>query len=471
MDAARTVNLARTLVESADAPTHAWLVGTPGRRRLGLVGTSGGRGVFEQDGRTWTVCGDTLYELVTLSPFLATSRGTIVNDGLPVSWATNGDGGQQLAIVGGGQLKILNLTTNLLSAPIALPLTRAPLHIGYLDGYFVLSEKDSLLTWFSAIENGTSWDALDFFTRSTASDRIVGMVCANNRVWIFGSETTEAYEDVGDADNPFQPIKGSLFQIGCAGAATISVGVSTVRWVGRSGIGGAVLYRLEGYAGRRISTHAIEAALAKATTLADAEGLTYEQDGHLYYAVTCPSAGDAGETYVIDETDGQAWHQRAAWNATLGREEKWAVRGHAYIGTTHVVGARDSGAICALELDTYDDDGAILRSVRRAPYLGAENAWATLDRVELGIEGGVGLTLGQGSDPQIELRVSKDGAKTWWSAGVAAIGKIGEFDTRAFWTRLGRVRVDRLVLEVVITDPVKRALGPGLWLSLTPGKA
>jgi hypothetical protein len=148
------------------------------------------------------------------------------------------------------------------------------------------------------------------------------------------------------------------------------------------------------------------------------------------------------------------------------------VRGHAYVGQVHLVGSRTTGAICALELDTYDDDGAILRAVRRAPYLGAENAWATLDRVTLGCEVGVGLGTGQGSDPQVELRLSKDGGKTWMSAGTAPIGRLGEYDgTGAYWTRLGRVRIDRLVLEIVVTDPVKRALGPGLWVSLTPGKA
>ncbi|HTE59619.1 MAG TPA: hypothetical protein VK631_04665, partial [Solirubrobacteraceae bacterium] len=406
MDAARTVNLYRSTVESPDAATHAYLNGTPGRRPLGTVAASGCRGKFTEDGRTWTVVGDQLSELTfdaITGLATATARGTIINDGAPVSYASNGDGGQQLAIVGGGELKILDLLTNVLSAAVVLPMTRTPVMVGFLDGYFLLSERDSLLTWFSAIENGLVWDALDFFTRSTASDRSVGMICANNRVWLFGSETSEAYEDVGDADNPFQPIKGSLFQIGCAGAWTISVGVSTIRWVGRSKIGGAVVYRLDNYAGTRISTHAIELKLGQARTLTDAEALTYEQDGHLFYCLTCPSAGAAGETYVIDETEQGQWHQRSDWNATLGREELWRVRGHAYVGQVHVVGSRDSGAIWALDLDTYDNDGAILRAVRRAPYLGAENAWATIDRVELGIEMGVGLTSGQGSDPQVEL--------------------------------------------------------------------
>jgi hypothetical protein len=287
---------------------------------------------------------------------------------------------------------------------------------------------------------------------------------------VFGSETSEAYEDVGDADNPFQPIKGSLFPIGLAARWSIGAGPKTLRWLGTSHVSGPAVYRLDGYGGTRISTHALEAQLATATTLADAEALDFEQDGHLFYALTCPSIGDAGVTPVWDETE-QQWHERAAWNTALGRFEMWRARGHAFVHQVHLVGSRDSGAIWALDLDTYDDEGQILRAVRRAPYLSAENVWGFLDRFELGVENGVGLVSGQGSDPTIELRVSKDSGNTWDSAGTARLGPMGAYDDRTVWTRLGRARLDRLVFEVVITDPVKRVIGPGAWLQVTPGKA
>lgn len=469
IDAELSVNCFPSTVEVQGTAKRVAQVGTPGLRPIGTAAGARGRGVFTQDERTWTGIGANIYEL-TFAPFTATLRGTLPDDGSPISWASNGDGGTQLVLSGGGQLKILNLLTNVLSAAIGLPMTNAPGRVGYLDGYFLCNEVDTLRTWFCAIENGTSWDALDFFARSTASDRVVTQVCANSRAWIFGSETSEAYEDVGDADNPFQPIKGSLFQIGLAAAWSLSVGVNTMRWLGTSRQSGPAVYRLDGYGGTRISTHAIEGQLSKATTLADAEGVTIEQDGHLFYALTCPSLGDAGDTLVLDETERQ-WHHRRRWNATRGREEAWRVRGHAFVDMTHVVGSRDSGSIWALDPETYDDDGDILRLVRQAPYLGAENVWASIDAFELGVEPGVGLNSGQGIDPQAELQVSKNLAKTWFSAGNASLGPMGEYDDRTFWTRLGMARVDRLVFRVIITDPVKRVIGPGAWIRATPGKA
>jgi len=478
IDAEQTTNLFRATVEAQGAAKSATLVGTPGTRQLGEVVTGdptvAGRGVFTQDGVSWTVLGGGLYE-VTVNPWTATFRGFVADDHQPVSWASNGDvmlltadppPPPQLAFVSGGNLYVLDRLTNIL-ALVALPLMNAPRQIGFIDGYFVLLERDSP-RWYFTFGSALVWDALDVIVRQTASDNFVALAVANNRVWGFGSETSEAFEDVGDEDTPFQPIKGSLFQIGCAAPWSVSIGVNTLRWLGRSSRGGAMVYRLDGYGGARISTHAIEQALEKAATLVDCEALTYDQDGHLFYALTCPSVGTNGWTPVWDETE-QQWHKRSWWNQALAREEAWRVRGHAYIGATHLVGSRDSSVMWALDLETYDDAGALLRAARRAPYLGADNGWVFLDEIELGIESGSGLNLGQGRDPQALLNISTDSGKTWTSAGMAPLGKMGETEASCIWRRCGRARLDRLVLEVVITDPVKRVLGPGLWIRATPG--
>jgi hypothetical protein len=478
IDAELTVNLYRSTVESDGSPKKAYLVGTPGLRLtapgIGADPRATTRGIFYQDGGAWIVVGATVWALgldpATGQVLTADPLGPLPDDGLPVSFASNGDGGNQLAICGGGVLVIVNLATGVQSAPIALPLEQPPHAIGFLDGYFILAERASIRFWFSAIENGTNWDALDFVSRSTASDQIVATACANSRVWVFGSETSEAYENVGDADNPFQPIKGSLFQIGLAAAESLSLGVSTMRWIGRSNTSGLAVYRLDGYAGTRISTHAIEQGLASATTVADAEAFTYSQQGHLFYALSLPSVGAAGDTIVFDETE-HAWHHRRAWNAPLGREERWRVRGHAFTGRSHLVGSRESNRLYLLDLDTFDEDGAILRARRRAPYLGADNVYAAVDAFELGTEPGVGLNSGQGAAPQAELVLSRDGGQTWASAGRAPLGAMGHYGDRTVWTQLGQARIDRLVVEVVITDPVKRILGPGAWLRVTPGRA
>ena len=69
------------------------------------------------------------------------------------------------------------------------------------------------------------------------------------------------------------------------------------------------------------------------------------------------------------------------------------------------------------------------------------------------METGVGLASGQGSNPQVMLRVSRDGGHSWSSTLTAALGKVGEYARRVLWRRLGRSR--DFTFELSVSDPAK----------------
>jgi hypothetical protein len=425
------------------------------------------RGSFSQDGRTFTVVGDGLYE-VNVAGQTATYRGGIANDGAPVSFSSNGRGGEQLAICGGGELKIFTLTTNILSAAVALPLTNQPVVLGFINGYFLLLERDSVRVWFSNLENGLVWDALDFFARSQTSDNLVGLVVLRNRIWLFGSLTTEVYYDSGDADNPFVPYPGSVMQEGLVVWTAVIVLGENVFWLAQDNQGRNRIVFGNDYTPTVISTPPISFAIASYATVENCEVFGYEQEGHPFLVWSFPSGGAAGVTWVYDARE-QEWHQRSTWNVALGIDTVWRARGLASTNDGLLVGDRTTGDLYTLDLDTFLDNGAMIRRLRRAPYVSAENQWIFVDRVELGIQAGVGLASGQGSAPVVELTVSKDNGHSWMSAGDALLGAMGEYFDRAIWNLIGRVRADRLVLQVTLTDPVRAVWGPGLWLRARPG--
>jgi hypothetical protein len=73
------------------------------------------------------------------------------------------------------------------------------------------------------------------------------------------------------------------------------------------------------------------------------------------------------------------------------------------------------------------------------------------------VQSGVGLTSGQGSDPQMMLSISRDGGRTWspfesWQS----LGKQGEYQHRVRWKKLGQGR--QLLFKVSISDPVPRTI-------------
>lgn len=457
------VNLFTETRQIAPKVKQQTLYGTPGLKRDAIVSQVGCRGWFTLDDRVWVVVGGELYERTGTSTYLP--LGSIANDGTAVFFASNGQGGNQLAIVGGGELKVLDLTTNALSAAITLPFSN-PVMIVFLDGYGLINERDTPKVWYSALEDLATWDALDFFVRSNTGDNVVGLAVTKDRIWTFGSQTASLYYDQGDVDNPFQPYPGTTMQVGAITASAIATYNDVVTWLAMSPQGQARIVRAIDAQAETISTPPIDLFLARCGRLLDAEVLVYEQEGHPFAVFTCPSSPDAIQSYAFDHRE-NLWHARAGWNETAGDWLRWRARGGTATGQLVLVGDYATGHLYTLDLETYDDDGNPLIAERTAPYLGDENQFVFVNEVELGIQPGVGTAACP--DPQVELFVSRNGAQTFASAGTRALGKIGEYLTRAVWHRLGRARADRVVLRVRQSDPVKRVWGPGLWVSLSSG--
>lgn len=218
-----------------------------------------------------------------------------------------------------------------------------------------------------------------------------------------------------------------------------------------------------GFQPTRISTHAVEQAICTYAAIADAVAFTYQDDGHIFYVLNFPTAK---ATWVFDQTTG-LWHERGTWDTTLIVFDAWRPQYHATMWTKHLVGDRKTGAIFHMSSLFYKDVNAQgIRRVRRAPHLSSEERRMFYNKLQVDMDVGEGLTTGQGSDPQVMLRVSDDGGRTWGSERWASAGKIGEYKTRVIWFRLGSAR-DR-VFEVSVSDPIPWRL-VGAYLDVLPG--
>lgn len=438
------------------------IYGTPGRHLRVTASTVVCRGAFEENGLTLVVVGGTLSSLNTTT-WTLTALGAIADDGDPVSFASNGKGGDQIGIVGGGQLKVLDTGTMVLGAAVTLPFSN-PVTIAFIDGYALINQRDTPIVWFSALEDMETWDALDFFTRSGTSDNLVAIAVTRARVTGFGSKTTTQFYDSGDADTPFLPYPGSVIPYGLPSPWAMQVESDVMYWLAKPVHGPPCVATMSDPSTLKIvSTPPMALVLSQATTLADAELLVYTQEEHTFAALTCPSLGTAGNTWCYDVRE-QEWHQRGPFDSDSGEFFRWQARGCVAVGLDIIVGDFETGAISTLDLDIQDDV-----RLRRTPYLTQENDLATFDAFELGVESGVGtVAAGQGHDPVLTLRLSRDSGHTWESAGEATLGASGNYDSAALWTMLGQVRLDRLVIEVTQSDPVK-CVWSAPWLRFTAG--
>jgi hypothetical protein len=115
---------------------------------------------------------------------------------------------------------------------------------------------------------------------------------------------------------------------------------------------------------------------------------------------------------------------------------------------------------------SYELDARYIRRLRRAPHLAQENVRLFYRRFELDLERGVGLATGQGADPLVMLRLSRDGGHTWGEPLTMSAGALGAYSTRVIARRLGQAR--DTVFEVTVSDPVAWSL-VNAWLDLDPG--
>jgi hypothetical protein len=263
-------------------------------------------------------------------------------------------------------------------------------------------------------------------------------------------------------------IQGAFNEIGCVSAYTIAKMDNGLFWLGTDARGQGIVYRANGYTGVRISTHAIEYAIAQYGNISDAIAYTYQQEGHAFYVLSFPS-GNA--TWVYDVST-QAWHERAGFDN--GEFMRHRSNCQCNFGGNIIVGDFENGNIYTFDLDVYADNGGIqkwLRSWRALPT-GQNNLKRTAHHsLQLDCEAGVGLNTGQGSDPQVMLRWSDDGGHTWSNEHWSPLGKIGAYGQRTFWRRLGMtLKLRDRVYELSGTDPNKIAI-MGAELIISPTNA
>jgi hypothetical protein len=183
--------------------------------------------------------------------------------------------------------------------------------------------------------------------------------------------------------------------------------------------------------------------------VSDAYAWTYQLHGQSFYVLSFPTGGT---TWVYNISSG-FWHEWSYRNPTTGEDEAHLGRCHAFAFNQHLVGSRRDGTVYRMASDLYADAGDAIRWVRRTPHVGENGVRTYYDRLTLDLEVGLGLTSGQGSDPQIALSWSDDGGKTWSNEHWRSAGRRGEYKTRVEWTRLGSSTKPR-VFEISCSDPI-----------------
>jgi len=488
----RMVNLFPEIVPDGGKEA-AWLQRAPGLTLLATLPQGPIRGLWTFNNLAYAVAGEKFYQIDTNWTYV--EKGTVAGTG-PVSMVDNGT---QIFIACNGPSYIYNSLTDQF-AEITDPDFAGAVTVGYIDGYFVFNEPNSQKFWVTSLLDGTSIDPLDFASAEGSPDNLAALIVDHKEIWLFGQNSVEVWYDAGNPDFPLAPIQGAFNEIGCIAPYSVAKLDNGVFWLGADARGRGIVYRSEGYTGKRISTHAVEWQIQLYHNLADAVGYTYQQDGHSFYVLNFPSANT---TWVYDVAT-QAWHERAAWEDYNFIRH----RGNCQMSFNNeiVIGDYENSNLYAFDLDNYTDNNTTqkwLRSWRALPTGQNDLTRTTQHSLQLDCETGVGLNgpdytyleglylttedsiklITESGDyivaeagvpdvgvfPQVMLRWSDDGGHTWSNEHWKSMGKLGQFGYRTIWRRLGMtLKIRDRVYEISGTDPVKIAImGAELHMSQT----
>jgi len=410
-----------------------WMLApTPGETLVQDLGAEG-RAMYNADGRWFAVAGSGLYEY---SGGTFTLRGTLGSAGGIVGMAHNSS---QLAIVDGATLYVFTLATNVLTTIVSAG-WRGSYLVREMDGYFIFTDPGTDQFYISAIDDGTSLDALDFSSADSSPDNIVSHLVTHRQLVLFGSLTGEFWINTGDANFPFARYQSYTMDVGCVGKYAAICAADTVFWIGQTQRGTGIVYMLQGNQPSRVSTTAIEEAL-RGADLENATMWCYQIDGAEFIGINAPGL----ETTLVFDAAQQQWHERAEWNA--GWEPLRSGFVVAYGGEHYAMDS--AGVVTKLDRDANTLNGLVLKRERTWPHMVNPSMEPVSYR-------GVEIAAKTGDGGQIALQISNDGGITFGPALLRSLGVTGRWMERIRWNGLGISR--NRVFKLWQTDAVDFAL-------------
>lgn len=425
-----------------DAKSQAPLFGAPGIKALTTAGSSATRGSWRFNNIAYFVQGGSLYSVSASGTAVEVGNG--IGSLGPVSMSDNG---QQMCIVNGVGGWIYTVATGL------QPITSSNFYpantVLFMDGYFIFDRKGTNQWFLSGLYDGLTYDALDFATAEAMPGMVVATAQNLQLLYVFTTSHIELWYDAGTPSFPFQRYAGGLIPYGCASPFSIVLTDGSLFFLAAD----RIFYRLQANVPVRVSTHPIETILSKETDLSSIVCTHLTIQGHKLIFMNLPGAQT---TLCYDISTGK-WHERDSF--TAGSQSLGGWRGsyplEAYNQT--LVGDTQGGRIGVVDWTTYTEyDTQILGQIQSSNQH-HDRKRIYCSRFELDVEAGVGLTTGQGSNPQMMLQRSRDGGMTWslqqpWRS----MGRIGEYTRRLRW--MGQGQGFQLSWLITVSDPVPRTI-------------
>ena len=145
----------------------------------------------------------------------------------------------------------------------------------WVDGYFMTTDGTSLVV--TELSDPTSVKPLKYGSAEEDPDPITGLMKFRGEVYALGRHTVQVYQNVGGNGFPFQQVRGATIPFGCVSASAKCLFAESFAFVGGGRNEALGVFVAGQGTAIRISTRAVDRALAAATdpAMIECESRTY----------------------------------------------------------------------------------------------------------------------------------------------------------------------------------------------------
>lgn len=407
-----------------ESPDGFARVSRPGLVQNGTVGSGPSNGLFSKRGVSsdarFAISGGTLYRN-------ADALGVIGGSGA-ASWAASS---AEVVVTRGADAYSYNGTS---LAAISTPGGWNVTAVAYLGGYTFFARAGTHRIYYSASGDARTIDALDFVSAESEPDQLLDLRVVNDSLWALGQNSVEVFQLTGDPDAVIARLPGMLLKKGIIETGAATDADNTLFWWGHDNF----VYRAAEGAPQAVSEEWL-AAIMEAS--AKREMFSYSHEGKV---VVCINTDEG--SFGLDVAKGK-WSELGTYGRT-----GWRLCNSAEPGGALIFGDDTDGTLWEFDPDNFDDGTYLER--RLSASFGTSGPVIVHKFCVLGNPGDTPLLSGQGSDPVLEIRASRDNARTFGTWRSASLGAQGRYRQRIEVRRWGLFDSQGGFFEMRVTDPV-----------------
>lgn len=298
---------------------------------------------------------------------------------------------------------------------------------------------------FSTTLQFNTTTTLSYYTAENAPDGIIAGVVLGDIYYVFGTQTIEPWLQTGDNDDPFRPIVGQVITRGAMARDAIVKLDNTLFFIGDD----RAVYRLAGLTPQMINANdAWITRYLQTVSASDVVCSSMETEAHKFLFIWTP------DKCIAYDVATSTWQIRRTYGSNT-----WEWLHHVASDGKFYAANQDTALVelsRSYKSDRMPDASTFGTHIVRefTAHLPVKEGRPPVGQVRVEGTKGIGLSTGTGSNPLLELSISRDQGNTFEAWRSRSLGVIGNYGARTSWEQNGRAGPEQTVLYFRWSDPV-----------------